>query len=274
MSRLISVECARCGKKLKVGAELAGRRTKCPGCGTAVPVPDPDAAEPDTDSYRYWFFQWGDWSDVKKTKAFFVLTAHALWTARLDGKAAKQAEEALRDGDSPDEALGDEAVRVSYTDFLEVRTNRHRTNLVVDLQAQEGTASEDFAFEDGETRDEVFAELRRRLAGWQYSRDRLTPVRAAVGPLISMGFCALVFAVSAGLAVWFKSWQTENNFIGMVRFVGPIGWAAIGAVVIVGLGAWLVARVRTPPDMLYLRPPDGRRPGVQRRPRDDDAQDE
>jgi hypothetical protein len=282
MNQPIPIECASCGRKLKVRAELAGKKAKCPDCGAAVPVPDPAAkvgpqhrkaapAEPARDCIRYWFFQWGDWSDVKKVRAFFVLTDDALWTGRLEGKAAKRAEESLQAGTHPEEALGDEAIRVPYSRFTEVRTNKPRTNLVVDHQGEEGTASEDFAFADKETRDEVFAELRRRLAGWQYSREKFTPVKAAVAPLVSMGVCAVFAALAVGLAVWFKSWQTENNFVAMVRFVGPIGWAAIGAVAILGLAAWMVVRMRTPPDMLYLRPPDR---GRSRGEPDDDADED
>jgi hypothetical protein len=283
MDQLLLIACASCGKKLKVPAELAGKKAKCPGCGTAVSVPNPAAraasssrnaatAEPAGDSCRYWFFQWGDWSDVKKRRAFLVLTKDSLWTVPLEGKAAKRAEDALRAGTPAEDALGGEAVSVPYATFLEVRTNKHHPSLTVDYQGEEGGGSSAFAFDDRETRDEVFAEMRRRFAGWQYSRDQLTPLRAAGGPLIAMGVCAGFFVLAAGLAVWFKDWQVENNFIGMIRFVGPVGWALIGAVVILGLSVWMLVRMRTPPDMRYLRPPEeGHSPGARQWLQEDDA---
>src|SRR5262245_10166220 len=40
----IKFACDSCGKSLKVPAEAAGRRVKCPKCQTAVTVPDPNAA--------------------------------------------------------------------------------------------------------------------------------------------------------------------------------------------------------------------------------------
>ena len=46
----IKFACDSCGKSLKVPAEAAGRRVKCPHCSAAVTVPDPnavDAAEDD-----------------------------------------------------------------------------------------------------------------------------------------------------------------------------------------------------------------------------------
>lgn len=38
----ISVSCESCGKQLKVKDEAAGKRVKCPDCGKAVQIPQPD----------------------------------------------------------------------------------------------------------------------------------------------------------------------------------------------------------------------------------------
>jgi hypothetical protein len=35
----VAVSCGRCGKKLRAKRELAGKKVKCPNCGTGVPVP-------------------------------------------------------------------------------------------------------------------------------------------------------------------------------------------------------------------------------------------
>src|SRR5687768_8025488 len=40
----ISFACPGCGKKLKVGDEHAGKKSKCPGCGQVVAIPAAGAA--------------------------------------------------------------------------------------------------------------------------------------------------------------------------------------------------------------------------------------
>jgi len=42
----ITVKCTGCGKTLKVKDELAGKRGKCPGCGTIIQIPKAPAAPP------------------------------------------------------------------------------------------------------------------------------------------------------------------------------------------------------------------------------------
>src|SRR5260370_31611600 len=41
----ITLKCG-CGKHLKVRDELAGKRARCPGCGTILPVPSPITRQP------------------------------------------------------------------------------------------------------------------------------------------------------------------------------------------------------------------------------------
>ena len=113
MNQPTHVECA-CGKRLRVREELVGKKVKCPACGaiTAAPAPLAKAeamrvdTAPPAKAFPFWFFKWGDWSDVKKKRAFFVLTENDFWTAPLEDKAAKQAKEALLAGTHPGEALG------------------------------------------------------------------------------------------------------------------------------------------------------------------------
>ena len=42
----ITVQCP-CGKTLRTADENAGRRARCPGCGSILPIPEPDLAEPE-----------------------------------------------------------------------------------------------------------------------------------------------------------------------------------------------------------------------------------
>ena len=41
----ITVTCEGCGKKLRVKDELAGRKGKCPACGTVLVIPQPASAD-------------------------------------------------------------------------------------------------------------------------------------------------------------------------------------------------------------------------------------
>ena len=43
-TEVISFACQKCGRKLKVKAELAGKQAKCPGCGNPLRVPTPKGA--------------------------------------------------------------------------------------------------------------------------------------------------------------------------------------------------------------------------------------
>jgi predicted RNA-binding Zn-ribbon protein involved in translation (DUF1610 family) len=45
----IAFACPDCGKKLRVKAETAGKKLKCPQCGSIAPVPSADAIEADRD---------------------------------------------------------------------------------------------------------------------------------------------------------------------------------------------------------------------------------
>ncbi len=42
----VAVQCPNCQRKLRAKAELAGKAVKCPGCGSAVAIPGPEAALP------------------------------------------------------------------------------------------------------------------------------------------------------------------------------------------------------------------------------------
>src|SRR4051794_24472962 len=55
MAELITFKCTKCQHVLKIGAEKAGRKAKCPKCGQAVTIPganaapEPPAKKPDDD---------------------------------------------------------------------------------------------------------------------------------------------------------------------------------------------------------------------------------
>ena len=45
MSKRVRVACGKCGKGMSVGARFAGKRAKCPACGTKILIPYPDSDE-------------------------------------------------------------------------------------------------------------------------------------------------------------------------------------------------------------------------------------
>lgn len=47
----LSFECPHCGKRLRVAASYAGKRSRCPGCGEKIVVPEPPKVEEDADSW-------------------------------------------------------------------------------------------------------------------------------------------------------------------------------------------------------------------------------
>ncbi|MBI1313092.1 hypothetical protein GC176_17520 [bacterium] len=55
----IAVECEACGKRFKAKAQMAGRTGKCPGCGSSITVPEPEA-DVWEDEHDEWDFEAGD----------------------------------------------------------------------------------------------------------------------------------------------------------------------------------------------------------------------
>src|SRR5206468_9590829 len=43
---VIAFDCAKCGKRLSVGEEFAGKTSQCPSCGEPTQVPDHSTEEP------------------------------------------------------------------------------------------------------------------------------------------------------------------------------------------------------------------------------------
>jgi hypothetical protein len=258
MGGTLRIEC-KCGKKLSARVEMAGKRVKCPGCGAAVAVTGgvagpARAAKGARGPYPYWRFLWGDWTDTKRPKACFVVTDDAVWTAPLEGEAADAAEEALDGGAHPKKALGEAAFRLPFEDMSEVRADLRGSGLEIDHLLGGAASSAGFTFASAEERDEVVAALRERLPGWGQSRERMSAVKAAAAPLIWIGVLVPLCGAAAGLSYLWQDIGVENNFIGMIRAPGPLGWAAFGAALAVGFGCWMVARMVKPPVLLYLRP--------------------
>jgi predicted RNA-binding Zn-ribbon protein involved in translation (DUF1610 family) len=47
MAAPIEVKCLQCGKSIKVKAEAAGKKGKCPVCGKVINIPDPSKKSED-----------------------------------------------------------------------------------------------------------------------------------------------------------------------------------------------------------------------------------
>jgi len=53
-TKMLLLTCSECGKSLKVKTELAGRKVKCPQCGQAVRVAEPEVAVADRPRFPAW----------------------------------------------------------------------------------------------------------------------------------------------------------------------------------------------------------------------------
>ena len=49
----IRVKCTQCGRRLVAPDTLAGKKAKCPKCGTIMPVPKPEPKQPASDEDEF-----------------------------------------------------------------------------------------------------------------------------------------------------------------------------------------------------------------------------
>jgi serine/threonine-protein kinase len=89
----VAVACPNCGKHLRVRAELAGKKVKCPGCRQAVPVPAPEAPPAPAPARPPWRFR----AAVAAVLLLSVLVAAALFRAARRDRGPV---------DTPDQSLG------------------------------------------------------------------------------------------------------------------------------------------------------------------------
>jgi len=255
MSILLS---CRCGKKLRVKDDLAGKKVKCPGCAAIVPVPKaapPDTAEEEpiepepapqpkkeTGSAR-----------TEETCAFWVsphalggqivaLSDEALYIADFTGKEMKQSEKALAAGDAVEEVLAEAGTIIPLDSMSKVESNLHHRFIDVSWKAEGATevTETNMMCADKDIRDDIMKNLHERL-GWKREVIEFSRLKASWPPLVVIGlfgfitFCFVMVALGhdkdgGGGKVVRTNW-IGAIFVWVFNTLGPVGVSVIGGTV-------------------------------------------
>jgi phage FluMu protein Com len=305
----LTIRCT-CGKRLRVKEELAGKRVKCPECGTTVSVPVPEeetvieapeeprpeprrprprkpdeetvvderppASAPEPEQSAPLWFSKGFRNSV------LALGADAVYLASLDDEQLKQATRALKKGEPVEEVLAEPETVIPYADIKKVQSNLRLAYLDIHWQAEDAAEPTETTYfaEDADERDQILDALGERLGpDWKFTTEQLGRLRASVPPvtcLVLFGFIAFCFfMVAAGNDSGSGSRTVRTNWLGAIliaiyNFLGPTV-----ATIIVGLIAllcvvWLVAVLVKPPILGTWSP----RPARKKKRRDEDEEDE
>jgi hypothetical protein len=216
----ILVAC-KCGKKLRVKDELAGKRVKCPGCAQVVAVPAvgeppeleevepveervavPPAArrpkptarpEPQDEGEEGPRRSRGSDSPTPywvRSNDLLALSDDAVYLTTLDDKKMRKAQAALAEGRPAGEVLDGADTVIPLDIITKVEGNLYHT--FFDIKYKEPDAKEEsektIHCEDQESRDEIVKALRQRLGpDWERKVKEYTRLRASLEPLIVIG---------------------------------------------------------------------------------------
>jgi hypothetical protein len=281
----------RCGKKLRIKDELAGKRIKCSGCDEILiapappeeemevqvveptrvkPAARPPAPEPDEEPEAepsYWVDPTALGGEI------IALADEALLVASLKEKEFKRAKAALKKGEPADEVLAKPKTEIPYDRMKKVESNLHHRFIDVtwqDPEKKEETQT-NLLCASPEDRDEIMKALHRRL-GWKREVVEFSRLRAAWGPLVVIGvfgFITVCFTLAAANESKESSGTkvVRTNWLGAIfawvfNIFGPVGAALLGTPFVLAGVVWLVMRMINPPIMLTLNP----RRGAGRRP--------
>ncbi|MCI0638207.1 MAG: hypothetical protein L0Y72_01055 [Gemmataceae bacterium] len=268
----ILLQC-RCGKKLKVRDEFAGKKVRCPACGeisvageailepeilAPAPIirPGPPPLQPvqpvrarqededDDDSEE---------TPKKKSRGesecacfhfksggsqgLFILARDGICYDYFDNKKqAKNAAEDLENGEPLEDVLSKKAQAIPWDAIDKFITNLHLETLFVHYKANDDDTSTSFFFEPKEERDAALKELRRRLDDeFKYKKEVFTPLTAAVAPLITIVAVAAATGGLAWLAHWMSTWEGSARVpIWAALFYYLFTWLGTTGTVIIG----------------------------------------
>jgi len=291
MSILLS---CRCGKKLRVKEELAGKKVKCPGCAAIVPVPAPAAEPPEPPEEEQEEPEPPPPPRSKKedvsppedeeqeARAFWVdphalggkiiaLAEDGLYVADFnDEKEYKRVKKALAQGEPAEKVLADAETKIPFDIMRKVESNLYHR--FIDVKSRVEDAPEDTETTvfcpDQDTRDEIMEALRERL-GWKREVIEFSRLKASWPPLVVIGlfgfmtFCFIMVALGhdkggGGGKVVRTNW-IGAIFVWVWNTIGPVGVSLLGGSFVLAGVAWLVARLIHPPIMLTLTPRSGKR---------------
>jgi hypothetical protein len=289
----IVINC-KCGHKLRVKDELAGKRVRCTACTEIVWVPakeepiaevmpveeeaprprpkPPAAIKPREESRPR--DEGGERPSAGPDSPtpcwvhgddLLAVAEDALYQATLTEKKRRKAEAALQEGQPAAEVLEGAATVIPWDIVTKVEGNLHHT--FFDVKYKEPNAKEEsektIHCEDHDSRDAILKAIRNRLGlDWKREVKEYSRLRASMEPLIVIGIFAFVtfcfFMVGRGEDSG-GSHTVRTNWIGLIliwvyNLVGPWGVVAIGGL-FTALGiVWLVARLLKPPLMCTISP--------------------
>ena len=227
------------------------------------------------------------------------LTDEGILFADVDKKTMKRIEADLADGQSPQEAFGDDPGFIPWGSVTLIDSNLKQDNFNVNFTHTSGDSSQMFRFEDKRERTDALKWMRDNLAPeFDYSRRALNSFQATFQPLIVIGIMILVFGFLTWLAWGLQQpreggGRVRTNIWGLlvaytVGWLGPLWTGVLGGVCILGCVAWMGVRIADPPIEVKIKPKsekkrkaededdeeeEDERPrskGKRRRPRDED----
>src|SRR5262249_13750617 len=202
-----------------------------------------------------------------KLPNMLVFTGESLYWAQLKEKERTKAEEAIRTGTDPREALGKKSSAVPLSSFHKVRCTEGSTDFRLAYANDKGKkTTTDFVFANAKARDEAFRSILQQLgSNWEYTSKSMTPGRAMLAPIGTMvlviGLTILLVALAIGIkngADWDDGSGKGRAVIRLVyhilKFLGPVGTGIVGALGFAATWVWLIMRVQKPPVILTLEP--------------------
>jgi len=279
----ILISC-KCGKKLRVKDELAGKKVKCPGCAGLLSVPQPEPEEeepvptleaeeaPEPEESRPARKQAEPcWLHSGLYDNAVALDDNALYVASLGDDEVEKAKEALEDGKPVRKVLREKGKVIPLDDIQKVETDLNTAFIDVTWKspgAIEATET-NIHCESKEARDEIIDALKERLGeDWDEQTVEFSRLRAAALPLytgaILLFLCFCLYMIATG--------QDRGGggggglldlkqviFLVLLYVFGATGTLIIAVIITALVFVWLYFRVRTPPVMLTLSPYKGGR---------------
>lgn len=187
----------------------------------------------------------------------FAITATDLWARNPPADEVESAGAGVREGTTDPGSLpaGLGGARVPLAIIRKVTADIHRKSLAIEHGGALGKKVETFNFQTFEERDLVLAALDVRLPESFKRRDvQYGVVRAAVAPVLSLAIVVLVTlfmhkaAATAANGGHVKGGSAKTRlFVWLAELLGVTGVWILCGLIMLGIVAWLVAQVRTPP---------------------------
>lgn len=268
-----------CGKQLKVGDDLAGRRVKCPACGAvhtvavppevgavaAGPPPLPAPVEiptltPVADRLDEIAGAPEMWVNQLPTENVVILTTAAVYAATVKSADLRKIDLALEDGGVPEDLLGKHYWTAPLTTLTRCefkQSSQMPNDAGLTLYYRQGGREQPKRLSLGQPtgRDEFVREL-QSLLDWR--RTAAPESRARVFVRYAVILAALVGGTLGLAAIYLAGWITHGPacFASLVNLFGVWGILGAGGVFTLLVGIACVAETANPPLLVTYEPAD------------------